>query len=236
MKKIAALYLVIISLSCDNESTIQPQTNTVIPVVNDYWPTEIGNEWNYNNPTYPNSGSSTLYKVIGPETINGNLYYKFHPLGDQNPDYIVGGNLYVRKNNGDYYYKIGETLFHDAGVPTGSIGSYEFIILKDYLEVNNTWSGSYTYDEIDLIGTNSYSNNVTFTAQILAKNVTEVINNVTYNNIIKVKLSNTFTNSLGTSNYALEFWFAKNIGIVKRVYINANNNAFTNNITSYLLN
>jgi len=235
MKKIASLFLVIISLSCDNESTVQPQTNTVIPVVNDYWPTEIGNEWNYNNPNNPNSGSSTLYKVIGTETFNGNLYHKFYPLGDQNPAIVVGPNLYIRKNNGDYYYKIGDTQFFDSGVQNGSIGGYEYIILKDYLEVNYTLSGSYSYDQIDLVGPNSYTNTENYTGQILAKDVTEVINNVTYNNIIKVKFTNTFTNPLVTSTYTIEFWFAKNIGIVKRMY-NPGNNLFINNITSYQLN
>lgn len=230
MKKIAALFLVIISLSCDNESTVQPQTNTVIPIVNDYWPTEIGNEWHYNNSINPNGSPFQLYTIVGTETINGNLYHKFYPQIDQNPDYIIGPFSYLRKNNGDYFYKTGETLIFDTNGTT-TYGGNEIIILKDYLNINETWSGSFTYFD-SLNGQVIETYNATYIGEILDSNVTELINGVTYNNIIKTKITTITTRSSGTTTKIIEYWFAKDIGIVKQIY----NNSTSHNITSYLLN
>lgn len=234
MKKFILLFLISTFLSCENQTEVN---STINQSIDDYWPTQIGNNWKYNATYFPGSEPRTLYNIIDTESINGKQYYKFSPPNDPNPYVQTGPYLYLNKTNGDYFYRVGETQYFNSGVQYGYEEGYEYIILKDYLEVNDTWSGSYSYNQVDFSIPNTTTYNVNYTGQILEKNATEIINNVTYNNIIKVKISNTNVYNSTTSHYIHEFWFAKNIGLVKRIYYASNSSLiYTDNITSYTLN
>ena len=208
MKSIKSLFSISLVLtsfaffSCQSDSS-GSNTNNPQPS-NDYWPTAINNAWTYQQ----NGTNLPPVKIVGTETINGNPYFKFAP--QSNSGYTI--TTYLRKSGGVYYIKTSDATFSSQGI-TGTQTGFEYIILKDNLQVDETWEGSYdqttTYSGISTV-----VQSTTYSGTILAKDVTEIINNVTYPNVIKLNLHQE-TNSPGS--FAIvntEYWFAKNIGII----------------------
>ena len=77
---------------------------------------------------------------------------------------------------------------------------------------------------------------VTYTGKIIARDATEVINGVTYTNVIKMTM-NAVTNVDGEINNVFsEYWFAKDIGPIK--YFELIDDVVTNERTliDYVLN
>ena len=77
---------------------------------------------------------------------------------------------------------------------------------------------------------------VTYTGKIIARDATEVINGVTYTNVIKMTM-NAVTNVDGEINNVFsEYWFAKDIGPIKE--FETINDGVTNERTliDYVLN
>lgn len=90
-------------------------------------------------------------------------------------------------------------------------------MLKDDLAVNETWSGTLRPKVTFSYNGNSGSlpTTVTYTGKIIARDATEVLNGVTYTNIIKMTM-NAETNVDGQINEVFsEYWFAKDIGPIK---------------------
>lgn len=220
------LGLTIIVSSCDsNNEPIDPVLNQtignnngnnpnnpgVVTPSNDYWPTAINNKWvmkENNNRTY------TL-KFTGTELFSGANYYKFAPITNAVNGLSVGANTWLNKFNGTYTLKTGDVSIDFNGI-TGNQTGFDMIILKENLPVGGTWAGTYqqttTYPGIPVATTQTTEYNGT----VIEKNTSVVVNNVTYNDVIKVHINQiTSEAAIVTSEVDMIYWFAKNIGPVK---------------------
>lgn len=233
MKKIINVILVFtvaFFISCDVEpigsdtpiAIIDPSLPTNPGDVNtedgDYWPTTIGNYWDLDDLDISNN--SITYEVIGEVEINGLDYSEISQYSVQNQSGIeTTANSYLRKVNGDYFFR-SEEIELDAGGVTGTITSFEYILLKDYLEVDDTWTGTFSYDTT-FTGSPTITANVNYVGTILDKGATETINGEMFEDIIKVNIQQTVT-IFGTEQVAeTESWYAKNIGLIKSISYNA---------------
>ena len=194
----------------------------------DYWPTAINNEWTYNS-----NGTPSTMKIIATETVNGQLYYKFAPQNGNGSMSSGVVNTSVNKNAGVYKLKTDDVVI-DAGGISGTQTGYEYIVLKDNIPVNGTWNGSYTQ-------TTTYTGipTITFTTNyvgtILEKGVSETINNEVFTDVIKVKIDQT-SNVPGNPATTIisEYWYAKNVGIIKATNIGSGLN-YENILVDYML-
>jgi len=242
IKNLLSIFVIITSLtfvSCENEpldSTLLNNTNSntgggstgggggsAVPS-NDYWPAAINNTW-----TLQQNGSNLPpMKIVATETIGGNLYYKFAPQSANG----ATNNNYLRKSGGAYFLKTSDTSLNISGL-TGTQTGYEFTILKDNLALNGTWNGSYT-QTTTYTGIPAITQSTDYTGTILAKDVTETVNGVTYPNVIKVNIHQETTSPGSLSIVNTEYWFAKNVGIIKsKTY--AGSGIYTSILVSYTL-
>lgn len=242
IKNLLSIFVIITSLtfvSCENEpldSSLLNNTNSntgggstgggggsAVPS-NDYWPAAINNTW-----TLQQNGSNLPpMKIVSTETIGGNLYYKFAPQSANG----ATNNNYLRKSGGAYFLKTSDTSLNISGL-TGTQTGYEFTILKDNVALNGTWNGSYT-QTTTYTGIPAITQSTDYTGTILAKDVTETVNGVTYPNVIKVNIHQETTSPGSLSIVNTEYWFAKNVGIIKSKTF-AGSGIYTSILVSYTL-
>ncbi|VXA96276.1 conserved exported hypothetical protein [Flavobacterium sp. 9AF] len=191
----------------------------------DYWPAAINNEW-----IYDSNGSSSTMKIIATETINGQLYYKFAPQNGSGASSSGVVTTSMTKASGVYKLKTHDFTIDAGGGLTGTQTGFEFIVLKDNIPVNGTWTGSYT-QTTTYTGIPPITLTVNYVATILAKGVSESIDNEVFTNIIKVKIDQTssFPGAPSTT-ISSEYWFAKDVGIIKSTTIGGGANS-----SSYLV-
>lgn len=221
MKKITfAIFALIISAtaltSCSNEeidSSIDlsnPENPGGGSASGDYWPTAVNNQWIYNQ----NGVDQEPMKMIGTEVFNSKTYYKFALLSGTGTGASVSATTWLNKNNGVYTLKTGDL---NVGVPgmSGTMTGFEYVILKDNIAVNETWTG--TYSQITTYsGIPPMTQTTNYTGKILEKDATVIVDGETYTNVIKVHM-NQQTSLMGTSFSIVntEYWYAKNVGVVK---------------------
>ena len=242
IKNLLSIFVIITSLtfvSCENEPldpSLLNNTNSntgggstgggggsAVPS-NDYWPAAINNTW-----TLQQNGSNLPpMKIVATETIGGNLYYKFAPQSANG----ATNNNYLRKSGGAYFLKTSDTSLNISGL-TGTQTGYEFTILKDNVALNGTWNGSYT-QTTTYTGIPAITQSTDYTGTILAKDVTETVNGVTYPNVIKVNIHQETTSPGSLSIVNTEYWFAKNVGIIKSKTF-AGSGTYTSILVSYTL-
>jgi hypothetical protein len=196
----------------------------------DYWPTTINNEWTFNQ----NGVALEPMKIVSTSSIGGATYYNFNNLFGQGTSTTANVAMSVKKDNGDYYIKVGD-INSDAGGLTFVTTGYEFIALKDYLDVNGTWNGSFsqtsTYSDPNIP---SITYNSTYIGTILEKGITVTVGGESFNNVIKFKISQT-TNILGQSTVSeTTYWYAKDVGPIKSS-IASQGQSYVNELSSYML-
>ncbi|MXO07422.1 hypothetical protein [Flavobacterium sp. HBTb2-11-1] len=190
------------SCSSDSEESAGESTG-------DYWPSKVGNQW-----VFDQDGSESTVKIESSSNKDGNTYYKFNQLlgGNEDVSAIAGASL--KKVKGDYYISIDELTYNTEGI-TGKMTGYEFIIFKDYLEVNQTWEGSYSQETtFNIPNFPAIKMNVKYTGTILEKGSIKV-KEVTYNNVVKFKFHIEASTQGQTSSSDTYYWIAKDVGIVK---------------------
>jgi hypothetical protein len=123
---------------------------------------------------------------------------------------------------------------------TATQSPFEFLALKDYLAVNQTWNGTYTQ-------TTSYSGGsvpipaVTMTSNyvgtVLGTGLTETVDGETFTNVIKLKIVQTISMA-NSPNSTIEttYWYAKNVGPIKSQTTNNGVPSTTAILTDYVLN
>lgn len=209
-----SLLMVISLIGCsDDDSTGNENQNST----GDYWPTSVGNNW-----VYTQKGEDNSIKIIGTEEVNGANYYKFDQLHIFGRAVDYSQPFSIKKNKGNYYIKAGERNITTDGV-TYKITGYEFLFFKDYLDVNQTWTGTYNYIESD----NAISNprfartEGTYTGEILEKGISLTVNGTVFKDVIKFR----FTQILDgkddiwpTWDNSTDYWIAKDVGIIKFSY------------------
>ncbi len=230
-KLIFSLYFLtsFIFISCDSDSNSDPKPSN--PVTNnngDYWPTAINNVWNYSGK------ENESHKIISTELINNKQYYKFDLVNESTQNGSLTGNTFLRKESGNYIYRYGQFNINANGI-IGTTTPFEFIILKDNIDVNQTWSDKYKYSvttTYDFNGTmQSYTVETQYKGTILAKNIKATVENKIYDNVIKINIEQKATSQGQVDKSNTEYWFAKDIGLIKII-----SNSVTQNLSSYTLN
>lgn len=201
----------------------------------DYWPAVVNNSWSYSN----NGAASQMMKMISTSNINGATYYNFDSVFGAGSQVSGTASMRMRKNSGDYFLKLEETNLNIGGGMTANQTGYEFIILKDYLSVNQTWSGtysqttSYSGGSVPIPAITSTSN---YTGTILGTGLTETVDGETFTNVIKLKFVQVVSvASQPNTTIQTTYWFAKNVGPIKSQTL-SNGTTTTSILTDYVLN
>ncbi|WP_456315348.1 hypothetical protein [Pseudomonas shirazensis] len=215
MKKLKSIALVALFMStslfvsCSNDSD-NPNEETPEASSGDYWPTAVGNKW-----VLDQNGSAVNMNIIGSEKINGDTYFKFDQLAGTSQQAAGTATAWIKKVEGDYYIKLGDIVYNAEGI-TGKITGYEFILFKDYLEVNKTWTGSYSQEtSFNIPNFPTLKVVVNYTGTILERGATATVKNVTYKDVIKFKLRLDAKTEGQTSSSEVEYWISKNVGVIK---------------------
>jgi hypothetical protein len=167
----------------------------VAPNINtDYFPTTTNSNWNYFNSF---TNDTSLVQVLPIDiTVVGNTYRQFKLIASGQSDTLI-----YRKDGAGNYYK------YDV---IGSGPQTEFIFLKDYKSVGDTW------DSPTVTGVISGSPaSVKYHYTLTAKNITATIGTNIFDSIINVQeetqylVSGTFTTQ-STFIYS----YAKKVGLV----------------------
>src|SRR6218665_367229 len=222
--KILALLFVAAFSSCSSDDSGDSNGTTT----GNYFPMAVGNQWNYTN-----GSTTTQSRLIGTTTFGNTTYYESDDTGAE-----LDIQNWVAKKGASYFQKAGDTTFNQSGT-TIVMQGYELRILRDDIAVGESWTGSASpkvpYSGSGVSG--SFKAKVNYEGTILAKDVSETLNGVVFNNIIKVGL-HAVVNSNGQINTIdSEYWFAKDIGMIKEVETSTVDNITkTRTITSYSLN
>lgn len=202
----------------------------------DYWPTALNNQWVMNQ----NGVNQTPMKIVSINSIEGNTYYTFNQVFGAGASTSGTAVQRLRKTSGNYYLKMEPMALDFGGGLTGEMTGFEMLILKDFLNNGQTWTGSYNQ-------TTTYSNptfpavtlNIAYTGEIINNNTSVTVNGTTYNNVIHFSLTQ-ITNMPGAPPTEVEsdYWFAKDVGPVKTVTYDTATGAamYTNLLQSYILN
>jgi len=178
------------------------------PTVSDYWPTSVNNDWIY---AYQNLTNPSGEKRI--ESVNPVGGYTFAPEDDGLATGPVVKTL--RKSAGDYLIKQGDMTFNAGGFNV-NVGGYEYLLLRDYEAVGQTWSTTATSS---ITSTNPLfppsSLQTVAEGKMLEKGITVTVNGRTFTDVIHIQLDVTQTSNITNNAYTEHYWFAKNIGPIK---------------------
>ena len=229
MKKITnflllSLFISFSFFSCSSDSSNDEVAGGIS--TGDYWPTTIGNSW-----VFTQEGEESTMEIIGSDEIGGAKYYKFDQMAGVGASLTGEVSSWIKKNQGDYYLKLGDINIDLQGF-TGKVTGYEFLFFKDYLDVNQTWTGKYTHTtSYNIPNFPSIVTNVNYTGKILEKGVSVVLNGTTFKDVIKFKFTQVASiTGQPTSEVISEYWIAKNIGLIK-----ADNNGTFTELKSYII-
>ncbi|MEO5776982.1 MAG: hypothetical protein ABIQ27_08750 [Flavobacterium sp.] len=221
--KILALLILAAFSSCSSNDSGDSNGTTS----GDYFPMAVNNKWDYTN-----GSTVTEVNLIGTTTFEGATYYEMtdtqSPFNNQN---------WVAKKGASYYGRTGAVTQVQSGTSI-TIQPYELKILKDDLAVGETWSGTANpkVNYSGAAGTGSFNAHITYTGTVTARDVSEIIESVTYNNIIKVALTAVINANGQISNITGEYWYAKDIGeIYEHETSTADGSDTTRYLTSYTL-
>jgi hypothetical protein len=201
----------------------------------DYWPAALNNQWVFKL----DGVQQPPMKIISINSISGSTYYTFDTLFGQGSMGTVGSaTTRMKKNSGDYYLKIEDLNLNLGNNLTATMTGFEYVILKDYLAVGQTWNGVYTqttnYSDPQIPDITQTTN---YTGTIVEKDATVTINGASYTNVIKLRISQSTTfPGLPTPTVAdSDYWFAKDVGPIKAVTVSQGSTT-TNELMSFILN
>lgn len=198
----------------------------------DYWPTAINNSWNYNQ----NGTPQTPMKIISTEVTNGFTYFNFDNIFGQSPSTSANVNLKLRKNQGDYFIKIPSFTINYGGGLSAQASEIEYLLFKDYVNVNDTWTSSYiqtfTFNNPVIPATTT---NAVINGTMLEKNTSLAVNGVSYNNVIKFQIIQNVTTQGQTNIVTSYYWFAKGVGCIKSITQSSGSSDTIMELVSYTL-
>nr|WP_294922069.1 hypothetical protein [uncultured Flavobacterium sp.] len=195
--------------SCSNDHSNE---NTAEESTGDYWPTAVNNQW-----VLDQNGTESTMKILSSEKVNDDTYFKFNQLTGASSEIEGSASASIKKVKGDYYIKIDQVDYSGEG-STGKITGYEYIFFKDYLKVNETWTGNYTQEtSFNIPEFPTVKITVNYTGTILERGATATIKTVTYKDVIKFKLRQEAKTNGQSSIADTEYWIAKDVGVIKMV-------------------
>jgi hypothetical protein len=194
--------------SCQSDSDDE---NKAEASTGDYWPTAVGNQW-----VLDQDGETSTMKIISSESIKGDTYFKFNQFAGVGENVAGTATIWIKKVQGDYYLKVDDISYASEGI-SFKITGYEMIFLKDYLEVNKTWNGSFTQETtINMPNVPSVKMTVNYIGTILEKGATATVNGVSYKDVIKFKVrQEAKVEGEATNAIDSEYWVSKDIGVIK---------------------
>ncbi|SFQ61216.1 hypothetical protein [Flavobacterium akiainvivens] len=213
----------------------------------DYWPFALNNEW-----VFDSTGEEVSpMKIIGTETIDGVQYYKMnYAFTDSGNEELTGTtDVYLRKEGGTYYQRVVTYIPEENGMSM-TVTPYEFVMLKDYLEVGETWthtvSFTTSYEMIDMpdfpMPIPDITTEITMDGTIMEKGATVTVNGTTYNDVIKQKIVQTVSMEVPGSSETIEtsvtsyVWFAKDVGPIRSENQSELMETYILTLTDYTLN
>lgn len=191
----------------------------------DYWPLALNNQWLFESDEPQNDNPM---KIIGTETIDGNLYYKVnYAFQDSGTDDLTGtAVIYFRKDGDSYSQRVEVTVPDEDGIEI-TTSPYELTLLKAGLDAGQSWTQNVTqvtsYNMPDFpVDMPDAITHIDLTGTIIEKGVSLTVGTATYNDVIKVKLvQDISTEAMGveipgvtTTTY---IWFAKNVGPIRSI-------------------
>ena len=215
MKKIILALTLITTLAISSCSSDDNAESNGVSTGN-YWPMAVNNTWNFFG-----NGINSEIKIIGTAVLDGKTYFEIQDNSYTNSD-IKG---YMIKEGATYFQRVGETTVNENGILI-TIDSYEIPVFKDNLEANSSWKGGINSKARYSINGNKVTLNVrtNYNGTILATNATETLNNVTYTDVIKMRMLLEIIVAGQTQELSVEYWFAKDVGPIKTVEVGAEYN------------
>jgi hypothetical protein len=221
----AASLTLTLSTSCSSSSD-EPVATTETPSESgSYWPSKVNNVWNYS----ANGGTSQPTKMVS----NNNGYFQFENYFGANSSTAVQVDISLKFVDGSYFIKYSNIRIN-AGNVSGTQTGFEAIILKDNVEVGATWNSDYN-QTTTYTNQNPIQTTVVFKGTIISKGTTLVVGSTTYNDVIQVQINQIATSPSTLSITNSDYYFAKNIGLIKYKIISGSGSQ-TNLLTSYTLN
>ena len=214
----------------------------------DYYPRAIDNEWTYSFNV--NGTTQTLItKLTNSFVNNSNTVFESEQqtVSIGNTSANVAGFIY--KNGGNYYAYSNGSSFDFAGTYTATqTGVPNYIFLKDNVPVGATWSvaysqtTNYTPSQQGIPNIPDVVTNTTIDFEIEEKDISVVVNGVTYSPVINVKATN--TSSIAGTNTETENisynYYALDVGLIKIESTGTNSSGSSTTteslLTSYILN
>lgn len=174
----------------------------------DYWPAAVGNQW-----ILDQNGTEVSMKIIATEGD----YFKFDQLFGTGEGVEGTAFAYLKKTKGNYLIKIAELSFDYGEDITGKMTGYEYVFFKDYLAVNESWTGNFSQTTtFNIAGLPPVTTSVSYTGTILEKASSVTIGTIVYNDVIKFKFhQEAKILDQATTSSDTEYWIAKNIGVIK---------------------
>jgi hypothetical protein len=212
MKKITTSFLLMLLVAFFFTACSSDSSNDDSDVQNSsYWPTAVDNNW-----VFFQDGDEITMKIIGTDQIDGAKYYKFDQMIGATSSIGTQASVWIKKSNGDYYIKMGEINIDYSGYK-GKMTGYEFIFFKDYLKVNETWSGTYTSStSYNIPDFPAIVTTVNYTGKILERGSTLTVNGINYKDVIKFSFAQSaFISGQAASESITNYWIAKDIGVIK---------------------
>lgn len=208
----------------------------------DYWPMALNNQW-----VFTQDGEELQPMIISSsEVVAGVTYYKVDQFFEQAGTDDLTGTAVVRlsKTGGNYSVKINVDIPAEEGMPTITVSPYEYIVLKDNLNAGQGWTQDVTQTTtFDIPGFPPVEMNIHYEGTILEKDVTAVVDGVTYNNVIKSKVTQTMENedmfgNVTVTTFTSYMWFAKNIGPIRSQTETADSPEmnYVQTLSSYIIN
>ena len=196
----------------------------------DYWPMAESNNWTYSyylDDVPQEDYSMTIDQLTTYQNNPVYLYSQFMPTATSTDGTEFGDfgiDFYTRKNGGDYIVTVGDLTADFLGIYQLSQTGYSFIILKDYLNVGDTWSSTaeaittFTSNDPNIPDIPAVSQNLSLDFEIVAKDLTVSVNGQDYSPVIKVRygLDSVMPSDPSQSIQSETFYyFAKDVGIIK---------------------
>lgn len=207
---VTTLFLAFATASCtnDGENTSKESVGTT---TGNYFPMAVENQWTYQIDD-SKTGTTQIY---GTDKFNGTTYYR---LTDESIKKDMG-QAWITKKGATYYQKTGSVNYTEDG-SSMKMDGFEIVVLRDDLEVNQTWKGNYNIN-ISMSQNNdeimNMSMKVAYTGKILERDVTETVNGIEYKNVIKVNIEQTVSMGSESAVTSTVSWYAKDIGLIKSI-------------------
>lgn len=131
----------------------------------------VNNQW-----VYAQDGvDQSPIKIVSNQQIGGKTHYKYENfLGTSTLGSSLEGLIITRKTNGVYYFRAEVNIPSVDGNPAINLSPLEIIVLKDFLDVNQTWTQSLT-QTTTITGFPPVKSSVSIQGKILERDATLII-------------------------------------------------------------